>query len=567
MMWFHNARTGGEFSRLVYGDESVAYYPAAEAIRQDGLSFFLSDESLRTGPLNPIWIAAMAGRIALIKVANVVLFIAAGLALWDMTRRLFDHRAGLIAVVFYAFYPPFYKFTPTLLTEPLFVPLVVLALWSTVLEERYGAKAILASGALLGLATLTRPTIQFLPLFLFGVWLVARALTSAKKTIDIQIDLRKIVLIAVAFGAIVGPYAVKNLIALDKVGLANGSGAVLYIGNDLRTHGFEPIDSQLKFNTREITAPYSHLDTEGDSLLLHAALEQIADDPIEIALLQPSKALRLVFGSPGHYFRPQDNAIDFFTERGWIDWANLLELAITPFLVILGLAGLIAIRTPGFVRFICGSFVAYMIIVNTLLFPIPRMMLAAFPVLMVFAAGALSQLPKRVTRSSIAFSVVVVLFIALKGVTGNPGIVSERYVDYFDPIVDLQTDYWLTTKDVVANPDGSITAAGPDPFLVFDITDFEATRNQMIFVTIRADGPSTDPNGSHAQVFWRTDDQEFVELQSEVFTLTVDGEFHTYAISPSLRGPWSGLISEIRLDLPDHQSNGLYELDGIDIRK
>lgn len=567
MLLFHRARSGGDFSRLLYGDERSAYLPAAEAIRQDGLGFFLTDRSLWTGPLNPLWLAVLGGRIALIKVANIALFLLAGLALWDITRRIFSNRAGFVAVAFYATYPPFFKFTPTLLTEPLFVPMVIFALWFVVIEGRYGTRAVWASGFLLGLATLTRPTLQLFPLFLLGVWAFGRVITLIRRNARVQIEVRKIILIGAAFAIVVAPYAIKNLVALDKLGIANGSGAVLYIGNDLRTHGYEPIDSNLRFSTQEISTPYTHLDTEGDSLLLHAALERIGRDPLDVALLQPSKALRLVFGSPGHYFRPEHDAIEFFRVNNWIDRLNLLDLIVTPLLVVVGITGLIAIRTTPFVRLVFGSFVTYMILVNTLLFPIPRMFLAALPVLMIFTAGALTQLPKRSILVAAGGVALVVLFIAFKGVFGTTGTVSESYVAYFDPVVAMSTDRWLTSKDAQALSDGSVASTGPDPYIVFDVDDFEASVNQMVFVTIRAPEASDNSSAGSAQLFWRTESEGFAEATSQLFELQTDGEFHIYALSPSLRKPWSGVISEIRLDLPDEQPNRAYELSGIDIRK
>lgn len=569
MFVFHSARTGGEFSRLVYSDEGNYYLPAAEGIRQDGFAWFLTERSLWTGPLNPLWVSAFAGNIALIKVANIVLYFLAGLAVWDTAKRLFTNRAGIIAVAAYATFIPLFKHTPTLLTEPLFVPLIVFALWLVVLGERYKRYEtwiLLTVGFLLGLATLTRPTLQLFPVFLLTVWALAKLVSLIRKIGSFQVDFKRIGLVLVGISLIVVPFGVKNLVSLDKLGLANGSGAVLYLGNDLRTHGGEPGESGLQFNTDEITTPYTHLDTEGDRRLLVAAFERIQRDPIDVALLQPSKALKLVFGSPGYYFGPQENAIEFFKERSWVDRLNLWDLALTSLLAVVGITGLIALRTSPFVKLVFGSLVAYLILINTLLFPIPRMLLAAFPVLMVFTGGAFVKLPKKLAFGAVGSAVAVVMFIAFKGLFGTTGIVSERYVGYFDPIATISTDQWEASNDVAQLP-GSITSTGPDPYIVFGTRGFEATKNQMIFITVRAPEGSDSGNGGYAQVFWRGDTEGFTEESSQVFELQRDGEFHIYAISPSLRGSWSGLVSEIRIDFPDHRPNKTYGLDGIEIRK
>jgi len=290
-------------------------------------------------------------------------------------------------------------------------------------------------------------------------------------------------------------------------------------------------------------------------------------DLIRVELLQPSKALKLVFGSPGYYFGPQDNAIDFIKERSWLDRLNLWDLALTSLLVVVGITGLIAVRTSAFVKLVFGSFVAYLILLNTLLFPIPRMFLAAFPVLMVFTGGAFVKLPKRLTFGAVGATVAVVMFISFEGLFGTTGTVSERYVGYFDPIATIRTDQWAGSNDVEALADGSIVITGPDPYVVLGTDGFEATKNQMIFVTIRTHEESDRRDGGNAQVFWRTETEGFAEERSKVYGMQSDGALHIYAISPSLVGTWAGIVSEIRIDFPEYQPNRTYRLVGVEIRK
>lgn len=567
MLVYHHYRTGGDFSRLLYGDEKAYYLPAGEDIRSEGWQWFFTERSLWTGPLNPIWVAFLAGNVALVKILNIGIFVLAGLAVWDIARRLFSNGAGYVAAALYAAYLPFYKFTPTLLTEPLFVSMIVFGLWFAVLDQRRGRNTLIATGALFGLAALARPTLQLFPLFLVGVWALGKVVASIRESANPPTAGRKLVLVCVGFAVLVVPYAVKNFVSLDKVGLANGSGAVLYLGNDLRTHGFEPVDSNLRFNTIEISAPYTHLDTEGDSRLAHAALERVRRDPMDIVLLQPWKALRLVFGSPGHYFRPQDNVIEFLRDRDWVSRSNVWELVMTPVLVVFGILGLVVLRTPRFVKLLFGSVVAYLILLNTLLFPIPRMFLAAFPVLAIFTAGAVTSLGRKLTLPAAGAAASVVLFIAFESMVGTSGTVSERYVNYFDPVVAVRTDHWVMAKDVEAGPGDSIVSTGADPYVVFDVEDFEATKNQMIFVSIRALEDVEDEVTEPAQIFWRTIDDSFDEDHSELFPLRQGDDVYIYAVSPSFKAPWSGLISEIRLDLPDNQPNRSYQIEGIEIRK
>lgn len=565
MLIYHAGRTSGEFSKLLYNDEKTYYLPAAEAIQSDGLSWFFTERSLWTGPLNPIWVTLLGARVALVKLANVALFVLAGLAMWDMGRRFFGFKASIIAVAAYATYPPLYRFTPTILTEPLFVSLIVIALWFASLHEHFRERALAISGFVLGLATLARPTLQLYPLFLlavFGLWKV----WARRKDTVVTVSTRTVLVFVAGFALVVVPYGIKNLASLDKVGLANGAGAVLYLGNDLRTHGYEPVDVKLRFNTKEISAPYTHLDTEGDRRLLSAGLDLIKENPVEVALLQPSKALRLVFGSPEHYFRPNSDAIEFFKERNWVARLNLWDLIVTPMLAMLGLVGLFALRINPLMRLLIGSLIAYQLLLNTALFPIPRMVLAAFPFLMIFAGGALSILPRRIWGSTLVVGSCIVLFIGLKGLVATPGVVSERYVAYFDPITRVTMADQVRTNDLIEKSESNVVPVGPDPYVILDVADFEASLNQVIFITIRAEESGADEQ-LRAQVFWRTDEYGFSEERSEFFELYRNDETLTYAVSPSFRDPWSGVISEIRLDFPNFEQDAEYELESIEIRK
>jgi hypothetical protein len=565
MLIYHAGRTNGEFSKLLYNDERTYYLPAAEAIRADGFSWFFTERSLWTGPLNPLWVTMWGERVALVKLANVALFVLAGLAVWDLARRFFGSRAALIATAAYATYPPLYRFTPTILTEPLFVSLTVIALWIASLHGHFKERAVAIGGVALGFATLARPTLQLYPLFLLAVYGVWRLWAKRKHT-AVLVSTREVLMFVAGFALVVIPYAAKNLVSLEKAGLANGAGAVLYLGNDLRTHGYEPVDVQLRFNTKEISAPYTHLDTEGDRRLLSAGLDLIKENPVEIALLQPSKALRLVFGSPEHYFRPNTDAIEFFRERSWVARLNLWDLVATPILALLGLLGLITLRVNPLMRLLIGSLVAYLILLNTALFPIPRMVLAAFPFLMVFAGGALTSLPRRIWGTALAAGVCIVLFIGLKGLVATPGLVSERYAGYFDPIARVTMVDQIGTNDLIETSDSTVMSIGPDPFVILDVADFEASLNQVMFITMRTD--QTVMNDElRAQVFWRTDESGFSEERSAFFDLYRDDEPLTYAVSPSFRHPWSGTISELRLDFPDFEHQAEYGLESIEIRK
>ena len=59
MLAYHHARTDGDFSALLYSDERSYYLAGAQGIQDQGLGWYLTPRSLWSGPLNPLWIAAL----------------------------------------------------------------------------------------------------------------------------------------------------------------------------------------------------------------------------------------------------------------------------------------------------------------------------------------------------------------------------------------------------------------------------------------------------------------------------------------------------------------------------
>jgi len=560
---------GGEFSRLVFPDESNYYLPAAQGLIDQGFGWFLEPRSLWTGPLNPLWITVFGANIVAVKLANLALWVGSGLLLFDIGRRLAGRRAGLLAVGFYSVSPPFFVFTPTLLTEPLFVPLLVLWLWLVVIgRERRGSSLIYAlSGVALGLATLTRPTTQLLPLFLLAIVASIAVVRRFKRcpASHVSMPWKPMLLMLVGVLAVVAPYLAKNVIALDKPGIANGLGAVLYLGNDLRKHGDEPIYSSMNFDTSEITTPYTHLDTEGDARLIDAALDEVRQRPVDVAFLQVRKALRLMFGSPDHYFWPYPDAISYVEAVGSRATFNLWDMAFTAFLVIFGVIGMGVIPLGLLPRVVLSGAAAYFALVHTALFPIPRMIMPILPILALFAAGCLSRLSKRSALIGGVVVLGVVSVISFQGRLFPEYGVSDRYRSYFDDVALAEVGDPVATNSLTLSSDG-LQANGRDPFLVYDVADFDARVNQVVFIELGADSPPGGTSEGTGQVFWADDDEPFSNERSSWFTIRF-GTTLIYAVSPSFGDHWNGEISSLRIDFPDDVDGAHYEIIGVQVRK
>lgn len=364
------------FGQASFPDEKNYYLNGARLIREYGIGYFFEPRSLWNAPLNIVWVWLLGENVSLIRVMNVLLMASAGVMLWDVCRRQGSKLSGYIAILVFYSHIPVLRFAGTILSEPLFVFFICASFWAfSVSQVRSWA---FTSGVLLGFATLTRPTPWLLPIW---VLVLGRLFGSPR-------EFRPYIAVLLGMLLITLPYMMKNYVFLDRFTIANGVGAVLFLGNDLKNNGDEPVYSGRNFDTYEITKPYKHLDTEGDRLLLSAAVKQILDNPIGTLMLTIRKPFRYLFGSYGYYLYPYRSLKELLTQASL---AHLLlkayELVMLLIVVTLGIRGMLSKESSSRqLRLFAVLVVSYFVVVHTVLFPIPRLALPIFPILAVFAA-------------------------------------------------------------------------------------------------------------------------------------------------------------------------------------
>jgi 4-amino-4-deoxy-L-arabinose transferase-like glycosyltransferase len=168
----------------------------------------------RRAPLYPIWLGGIYfvfgdhDRVALLL--HCLLFAGTALLAFDLGRRLFNERTGIIAGLFCAFHPLLLRYVPSLHLETFLTFLVTLMVWCTIrfYFDRSVRNGVLV-GVVAGLATLTKAVILFYPaVFIVALLLVIRA---ARRRGEVTVvPWRSFVAIALAMMAVIAPWTIRN---------------------------------------------------------------------------------------------------------------------------------------------------------------------------------------------------------------------------------------------------------------------------------------------------------------------------------------------------------------------
>ena len=181
-------------------------------------------------------------RLSLVVALNLAAAGASFALVFEVGRRLFDHRVGLVAAAGLALMPNLVFHTGLALTETLFNAVAlaaVLVVVATSWRERH-VGALVAFGALVGVSALIRPpSLLFVPVL---------ALAGARSAgWGWREGLRSLVVPALAAAAVIAPWTVRNIVVMEApVLISTNMGDNLCIGNNPAASGhFQPEPSCL----------------------------------------------------------------------------------------------------------------------------------------------------------------------------------------------------------------------------------------------------------------------------------------------------------------------------------
>ena len=246
-------------------------------------------------PLYPLLLAgiyALVGHDVLaVRLVQVVLGVAACGLLYVLGRSVFSPRVGLLGAGFAAIYPFFIYYTGQLLTETLFIflMLVLLVLAYAAAQRRIrGVLAVLTVGITAGLTVLTRAEALYFAVILVVVlgWWSAPLQGRTHEGVILRTRLISLLALVVVFAATLSPWVGFNYARFDRLFVTTKLGYNLY------TYYHPRMTADQRVRSADIPLPdlTGLSEPEREARLLSEGLGFMADDPVRTARFMVAKA-------------------------------------------------------------------------------------------------------------------------------------------------------------------------------------------------------------------------------------------------------------------------------------
>ena len=168
----------------------------------------------RRSPLYPLVIGAIyylfGEQPRLVQLLQCLMLAGTCWLAYDMGRRVFNRRTGIIAGVICAFHPMMLRYVADLHLETQLTFLFTLAVWASV---RFYQRPTVANGALLGIAgaaaALTKAVVVLYPALFLFVLLVFRAFQRSERRAPAP-SLVSMAAVALAMAAVIAPWTLRN---------------------------------------------------------------------------------------------------------------------------------------------------------------------------------------------------------------------------------------------------------------------------------------------------------------------------------------------------------------------
>ncbi len=256
---------------IIEGGDAAFYLRAAKVIVDEGR--YPADIMNAVGPIYVLFLSAhylLLSQTSVIQAARItqtILDTLTCLLAFDIGRRLFNTKVGLVAAAILAIDLRFIVQTGEIYTETLFILLLISSIWAFIRLRDSSSQKVgwyLASGILFLLATLTRVIALPMPLILFGSLMLPKP-TRAQRII-VAVSVAASALIVVGYGAYI--YQKIGTFVLVSEGLNSN----FWMGS--RGNGEWPGGIQFQADLDDLTRRY-----DGRTAYLEDAVKTIAANP------------------------------------------------------------------------------------------------------------------------------------------------------------------------------------------------------------------------------------------------------------------------------------------------
>lgn len=533
-VWKHEAPRGPDgrcdWGGIRLADEQNYYVHCAERVADQGLSYLKTEDSLRSPPLPWLWLLLFGRSVVVARAANIVSIIVASWLIAAIVRDRWGRRLALVAFVLCALGYQVVLFGATVLTEPLAFVWVCASLWAVhraEIKNRVGY--VILAGVFTAIASYGRPSLQLWPFAVAGAggiwWLVRRLRRARVETQPSAWTLRRILLLLAVHCVVLAPWIAKNVACFGVPRIANGFGAVFFLGSEFRTDGDEPIFAGMDWPNHKVQGPGGHMSLDGERRLIEAAKHNIREHPTAWAWLGFKKIGRTLIGGAKWHFYPCATLREKVRIEGMGEtvlvfaWWSVLGTIVT----VCGLAGLLMRnRSGGFLFVFAIVLVGYMTALHAATFALPRFAVPLWPA---FVLGCIAWIGQRPTRAM--FTLLTLGWIAIVGYL----LIANRW-HTANEVAAERASYFAITADA------AVEVAGR-PSLKVRLDGARPAFNTCILVTAKLNAiPQHRRVGAALHLMPAGVETELDDEFAIGFPVIADGVSHTYLLCTELNKAW-----------------------------
>lgn len=372
---FPGAYTGPDDPNLASAGHAIAYYPVGYPATVGGLK--------KLGDL--MW---WGRSVFAVKMANAVFGALTTVVVFLLALRVAGRGVGVAAGVLHALFPGQVYYTGTVLSEPLFTLLWMLALlvllWRPWTRAGIGWPRLFAVGLLLSAATMTRGITLMVPLLLLVVW--GFQLGSWKRA------LAQAAVVWLGIAVLIVPWSVRNSLAFGTlVGPSTNLGDDLCIGNYLGAQGAFTLQGTCF--EHDAGKPPHEVELDRNREGVKIAVRDVLGHPFRMPKLIAQKAYWLLYKDDDGIWAAESYGNDYFIpnfRREVLAFAANSIYYATGALVALGVLAFALGRDVR--RLVLALAMLYVLAVPLVFFGDPRFHYPAMPLAAIVAAWVVVQL-------------------------------------------------------------------------------------------------------------------------------------------------------------------------------